>query len=495
MPGLLLASVLAAGCGDDGPAGVTEPPPEDRVTDLAFVSGEDQVILGGRRSPEAFRVRATDATGRPVAGATVEFQVSGDGGGILSQPKSLTDSVGVAETFVLDALNGSATLTARTGKAEALASFLVERAPGEIRFEEASGAVGLPALPHPDSLVRVRVFDTEGEPMAGVEVWFAGPPELSRGRDSTDALGWASTVVRRSHLSAGSGPIFSFILGFPEVTAIAHRPVEGAAERVVLVSVDGLRGDALERWSPPVLSRLAREGAFSARARTVVPSLTTPAHLSLLSGVAPESHGVFNEQLQFTEKMARLEPLFRHADRQGLNARAFISRDGPLEGFETALRCKLAFGLDSLTLVSDGAGRIVDEARPVLTDPGIELVFLHIPEPDLAGHAHGFESPEYGRAVLAADSAVAGVVEGLGEETLLIVTSDHGGGGAFGSHQHGSDSDEDVLIPLLLWGSRVEAGSDPGEASILDVAPTALWALGFEPPDHYEGRILTNGFR
>lgn len=494
---LLLAAVslLPAGCGEATPTRAEAGEPADRVTHLDFVAGHGQEILGGRRSPEPFRIRATDVLGEPVPGAVVEFQLTGLGGGILSQPRALTDSSGEAETYLLRARGGRAILHARSGVAAIAMELEVIRAPGELVFEDATGAVGLPQMPHPDSIVRVRVFDTEGVPLGGVPVFFVGPPGLSRVSDTTDTRGWASTVVRRAARSAGPGEVFAFLPDFPELTTSTSRPVEAAARRVVLVSMDGLRADALQRYSPPTLTRLAAEGASSSRARTVLPSLTAPAHLSLFSSVPPEGHGILGDNISYTEEMASLDPLFRHGSRHGLRARAFMARESPLEKFEVALQCKLAFGLDSLTLADPGPGRIVDAALPALADPEVEMLFVHLPDPDRAGHAYGFESPEYRDAVLGADAALADLVDALGPETLLIVTSDHGGGGAYGSHQHGSDADADVRIPLVLRGPRVVPGSDPGEASILDVAPTILWALGLAPPVGYEGEILLDVFR
>lgn len=494
---LLLAalSVSPAACGEGALMFPEDDESASRVTQLHFVDGAAREILGGRRSPDPFRVQASDALGERVAGATVEFQVTGTGGGILSQPRAVTDSLGMAETWLLDARSGPAILHARAGSAAITMGLEIVRAPGEIVFEDASGAVGLPSKPHPDSIVRVRVLDTEGVPLGGVPVFFSGPPGLSAFSDTTDREGWASTVVRRAAASAGDGDVFAFILDFPELTTSALRPVEAAARRVVLVSVDGLRADALERYHPPTLNRLAAEAAFTSRARTVLPSLTAPAHLSLFSSVPPDGHGIFGDDIQYTQEMASLDPLFRHGARSGLHARAFMARDSPLEQLEVALGCRLAFGLDSLTLVDPGADRIVEAALPTLADPEVEMVFVHLPDPDMAGHAHGFESPEYRDAVLRADAALAELVEVLGPETLLVVTSDHGGGGAFGSHQHGSGSEEDVRIPLLFHGPRVVPGADPGEASILDVAPTILWSLGLAPPFDYEGEILLDLFR
>jgi hypothetical protein len=412
----------------------------------------------------------------------------------LSQPEAVSDREGYAETFLLDARSGSGTLIARAGNAWVRFSLTVERAPGELRFAPATGAVGLPGHAHPDEVVSVQVIDTEGRPLEGTEVWFVGPERLTTYADTSDALGWAETRIIQSELKAGKGEVWAFVIGFPELTVKASRPLVAAAARVVLVSIDGLRADALERYRPPTLTRLAGEGASTTNARTVTPALTTPAHLSLLSGVAPETHGIRGDDLFFTPQMASLDPLFRSAGRAGLQAHAFMSREGPLGRFEQALQCKLAFGLDSLTLVEPAAARIAGAALTSLRDKDIELVFLHVPDPDLAGHAHGWESAAYGQAVLRADSALARVVEELAAGTLLIVASDHGGGGTFGSHLHGSSADADMLIPIVLWGSRV-AHVDLGAASILDVPATALWALGLRPPAHYQGRPLLRAFR
>ena len=492
---VLAGLVSLSACGD---AGTPLDPPDGldvSVARLEGAGGDQQRMWSGRRSPDPFRVRAIGAEGRAVAGARVRFAVEGAAGGVLSQPEALTDRDGYAETFLLDSKSGSGVLIASAGVSRARFTFLVDRAPGELRLAPATGAVGLPGLPHPDEVVAVRVFDTEGRPLQGTEVWFVGPERLSAFADTSDSEGWAYTRIVQSQMKAGEGEVWAFVVGFPEVTQRALRPVEAAAKRVLLVSIDGLRADAIARFAPPTLSRLAAEGAFTSTARTVTPALTTPAHLSLLSGVGPEKHGIWGDDLEFTPEMTALDPLFKNAGRAGLEAHAFLSVVGPLARFEEALQCKLAFGLDSLTLVEPDANRVAGAALSTIRDRGVELVFIHVPDPDLAGHEHGWNSAEYGHAVMRADSALARVVQEVDHETLLIVVSDHGGGGAYGSHLHGSDSDVDVLIPMMLWGSRVASGSSLGSASILDVPATALWALGLRAPSHYQGKALLHAFR
>jgi hypothetical protein len=492
---VLLVLIAIIGCGD-APLPTDPPRAEARVASIEVVSGAGQRIWSGRRSALPFRVRALDSAQLPIEGAEIAFKVTGQGGGDPSQPRALTDAMGYAESWLLSARSGAGVVIAEAGTGRAELPFIVDRAAGEIRFLTGNGKAGLPGQQHPDSVLAVVVLDTDGEPLPGQEVWFATSGTLSRSVDTTDAEGRAETRLRTTGLAAGSGDVYAFILAFPGVLGHTTRPLLVPARKVVLVSIEGLRADALERWSAPTLRRLAREGGYAERALTVSPALTAPAHLSMLSGVPPETHGVLADELNFTPAMASLDPVFRYAAKQGHHAVAFMSREGPLAEFERALACRLAFGLDSLQLTPPNAGAVVDAARSVLTDAAFDLVFLHFPDPGIAGHLYGFTSAEYGAAVAAVDDALARVAAHIGpsSETLLVVTSDHGGGGAWGAFQHGSDSPEDTQVPLILWGART-APARIADASILDVAPTILWALGMAPPPSYRGRVLLESFQ
>src|SRR5438552_7612176 len=60
--------------------------------------------------------------------------------------------------------------------------------------------------------------------------------------------------------------------------------------RVVVISLDGLRPDAIPTDAPTLL-RIAREGAATATAETQDPSLTLPSHTSMVTGLTPKHHG------------------------------------------------------------------------------------------------------------------------------------------------------------------------------------------------------------
>jgi predicted AlkP superfamily pyrophosphatase or phosphodiesterase len=84
------------------------------------------------------------------------------------------------------------------------------------------------------------------------------------------------------------------ILAF-SLTVSLLGPVRGAEVRhVVLVSIDGLAADYLDdpKADLPTLRLLRRIGASAEGMITTFPSVTWPAHTSLITGTRPRSHGV-----------------------------------------------------------------------------------------------------------------------------------------------------------------------------------------------------------
>ena len=90
---------------------------------------------------------------------------------------------------------------------------------------------------------------------------------------------------------------------------------------------------------------------------------------------------------------------------------------------------------------------------------------------------------EYLRAVRGSLDCVRAVCEAAGDDTLVVVTADHGGH----DRTHGSDSAEDMTIPVFFWNRRFPSRAISG-TSILDLAPTVVRALGVLPDPEWEGR-------
>jgi predicted AlkP superfamily pyrophosphatase or phosphodiesterase len=267
---------------------------------------------------------------------------------------------------------------------------------------------------------------------------------------------------------------------------------DSAARRVVVVVLDGLRPDAIDRFALPQLSRLIANGAYSAHATTVSPSVTTAAMTSLVTGVSPAVHGLAGDRVFIPRPPEDLIPLPEILARHGIPSTAYMAQVPRLfRGLASRIGRRL--GLSGLYLTGTNAADVLSAARSTLNDQRRGLILLHWPDADRAGHAHGWMSPQYADACRRLDVALR-MLCGLAHDpdTLLIALADHGGGGV-DARDHDSTHALDRTIPLLLSGAGIGRTCLP-PSSLLDVPPTILHALGVAVPEWYEGRVLHEAF-
>ena len=62
--------------------------------------------------------------------------------------------------------------------------------------------------------------------------------------------------------------------------------------KVLQILLDGCRPDALQRAKTPNIDGLWQSGTYTWTARTVMPSVTLPAHNAMFRSVPPHKHGV-----------------------------------------------------------------------------------------------------------------------------------------------------------------------------------------------------------
>lgn len=271
-------------------------------------------------------------------------------------------------------------------------------------------------------------------------------------------------------------------------------PGIGLTRNVLLVSIDGLRPDAIEKFAAPTLQRLIREGSYSLKAKTTMPSKTLPSHTSMLSGEPPDEHGVlWNNVTSAQTDIVEFPTVFSVARTHGFSTAAFFSKAkfGPLQRPGTLDYSQAPGGWwgrwSSRRTVSDIVTHL-DGAKP-------NVLFVHLSDPDRAGHSSGWMSEAYGRAVRATDQALSDLVSaaddayGAGNYSV-IVTADHGGH----EYSHGTDDERDVTIPWIAWGRGVNAGEIDEDIETTDTAATVLWLLGVKPPEAWNGSPITDAF-
>jgi predicted AlkP superfamily pyrophosphatase or phosphodiesterase len=269
-------------------------------------------------------------------------------------------------------------------------------------------------------------------------------------------------------------------------------PKPGAVStHVVVISIDGLRPDAIGRFNAKTLERLQREG-IALTAQTIFPSKTLPSHTSMLTGVTPAVHGItWNSDETDAHGYVRVPTVFEIAKLNGFTTAGFFAKP--------KFRHLQKPGTFDYAQVPRGdnwmATRTVTDVRHYLTYARPNLLFVHIGEPDYAGHTIGWMSGVYGWAVRRADAAVTEIMKsadrafGAGNYTV-IVTADHGGHG----RDHGTDDERDMTIPWIVWGRGVGQSEPNAPIRTMDTAATVLWLLGARAPDSWSGRAVAGAF-
>ena len=269
-----------------------------------------------------------------------------------------------------------------------------------------------------------------------------------------------------------------------------------AAKRVLIVSIDGLRPDVALRANMPHLRGLMARGSFSFWANTTDVAITLPSHTSMLTGVTPDKHGIhYNDDKPENKPEFPLVPtVFELARKQG-HTTAVAAGKSKFRAFDApgALDWR-AIKEQSDAEVASAAAAIIREHRP-------DLMFVHFPDCDRAGHKIGWGTPEQLEAAGHADEALGEVLKALDDEhlidsTLIILSADHGGAG----RTHGGLDPRSRHIPWICAGPNVKQNYDLTLDTRLvihteDTFATACDVLGIPLPQNVDGKPVIDVFQ
>lgn len=270
-------------------------------------------------------------------------------------------------------------------------------------------------------------------------------------------------------------------------TAAPSQTPRPAISRVLIISIDGLRPDAIALAPMPILSTLMETGAYTLVAQTIFPSATLPSHASMLLGVCPSQHGVdWNDYLP-ERGYAKGTSIFALAKQAGLHTVFFT-------GKKKLRQLTLPETTDYFQFINDRDTVIAAQAAPILKK-GFDLAFIHFATTDDMGHNYGWLSSQQLSVIRRTDESIGVILSaldeaGLRQSTLIIVSADHGGH----EQTHGSRLPEDMTIPWIINGPGVVPQTISLPVSTTDTAATAAWALSLIPPTDWVGLPITEAF-
>jgi len=288
---------------------------------------------------------------------------------------------------------------------------------------------------------------------------------------------------------------------------------------LLIVTIDTLRADHLGCYgnrdvATPNIDRWAREGAMAPNATVHVP-LTRPSHASIFTGLYPAQHGIRdNISRALAPEVPTLAEAFKAA---GFRTSAFVSsivlsaQSGLGRGFdEFSDRFELgadaadeARFLDILEKRGDVAtGEAVvwlDAHAADRTFTWVHLYDPHLPYEPPEPYASRYADRPYDGEVAWSDELIGRLDaalsrSGIRDQTLVVLTSDHGEG--LGDHHepvHGFFVYESTLrVPLIMRGPGIVPGTRiPVVARSVDLFPTVLELMGVAtPPPRPPARAL-----
>jgi predicted AlkP superfamily pyrophosphatase or phosphodiesterase len=253
---------------------------------------------------------------------------------------------------------------------------------------------------------------------------------------------------------------------------------------VVIVSIDGLRPDAVYKTDASNIQALAARGAYTWEARTIMPSNTLPSHVSMLSAYPPEVHKILWDEYQPARGRLTVPTLFTAVKAAAMRSAMVVGKNKFDYFKDTGVVDRYVVGQGD----DDIAARAVVEAQA-----GYNLLFVHFPDVDLSGHSRNWMSPAYLERVVSADAAAGRLLAALPWWTTVILTSDHGGGSR--PNNHGAADGCDMTIPWVVSGPATLRGYRLGSpVHTTDTAATAAWLLGVELPPGVVGEPVYEAF-
>jgi Type I phosphodiesterase / nucleotide pyrophosphatase len=209
---------------------------------------------------------------------------------------------------------------------------------------------------------------------------------------------------------------------------------------VILISLDGTRpADVRPEWLPSLVE-LGRRGVRAEALIPVNPTVTFPSHVSLVTGVDPDVHGVVNNNFDdpvlggfdsdAIHTFIESEPIWSIAERRGIPTASYYwvgsegpwaRGPGPRETRRFSSRTREKTKVDQILrwlALADPAAR-----------PRLITCWFH--GGDRAGHEDGPGAPSVGESLVPQDREIARLVaelerRGAFATTTLIFVSDHG---------------------------------------------------------------------
>lgn len=262
-------------------------------------------------------------------------------------------------------------------------------------------------------------------------------------------------------------------------------------KHVILIGCDGFGSYAFDKVDIPNIKKLKENGSYTLGMRTVLPSSSAVNWASMLMGAGPTLHGYTEWGSKtpeipsvVTSKYGKFPSIYTLLREQESNSKtaAIYSWDGIEYLFEKEAVDIMVYAKSNEDFCVDTAATIIREQKPTFT-------FIHFNEPDNIGHKAGHDTKEYFDVVAKVDQRIGKIIAaveaaGIANETIIIVTADHGGI----NKGHGGKTLQEVQVPFVICGPGIKKNHEIKDVMVIyDVAATLAKIFNLKQPQAWRG--------
>lgn len=273
-------------------------------------------------------------------------------------------------------------------------------------------------------------------------------------------------------------------------------------KHVIMIGFDGMSANSIKNGvEMPTYRSMMKNGAYTIKNRSILPSSSAANWASLFMGSSPEQHGFNTWGSQKPDFPSReltennLYPDIFYLIRQ-VKPEAELGLIYEWGGIYY-LADKKSINKIEQANISD---KDINSALAPVTDyiankkPAFSAIIFD--QPDGAGHSKGWESDEYYDMLNHLDNALKTIVQtvedaGMMDETIFVLVSDHGGTGT----GHGGPTLDEMETPLVFYGKGIKSDFEiPESTMVYDIGSTIGYMFGVNQPQVWIGRPIMSIF-
>ena len=283
------------------------------------------------------------------------------------------------------------------------------------------------------------------------------------------------------------------------------------AKHVIMIGIDGWASKSMATAEmPTVKDVLMKNGSYTLKKRSVLPSASAINWASNFMGAGTESHGYTKWNSQVPEIPSSVvnnhgifPTIFSILKEQRPNARTGAQFDwigikyviDTLAVDDVMFYYRGGYGPENCKECGDPFEYNI-KATDYIKQQKPTFFALYYGGLDLQGHDKGWYTDDYYSFETILDRCIAQMVEavkeaGIFDDTIFVLTADHGGI----NKGHGGMTLDEMLSPFIVYGKGVKRGFEITDAMMqYDVPATIAYILGLETPQVWVGRPMLSIF-